>query len=69
MKLLDNDSEEEKVLAVKETGKCILRTGDEVGDELLDKQVAQKIADSESTCHMTPDANGLLPTTENEAGH
>ena len=69
MELLDNASEEEKVLAAKATAKCSLRIGEEVGDGELDKQVAHKIDDSEATCHMTPDADGLLPTTNNEAGH
>ena len=69
MELLDNASEEEKMLAAKATGKCSLKIGEEVGDGELDKQVAQKIDDFEATCHMTPDADGLLPTTNDEAGH
>ena len=41
------------------SGKCSLRIGEEVGDKELDKQVTQYIADSEATCHLTPDADGL----------
>ena len=59
MELLDNDSEEEKVLEAKATGKCSLRIGGEVGDGELNKQVAQYIADSGATFHLTPDADGL----------
>ena len=69
MELLDLDSEEEKVFEGKATGKCSSRIGDEVGDGELDKQVGQYIADSGATCHMTPDADGLLPTTESVTGH
>ena len=36
-----------------------MRIGEEVGDEGLDKQVAEYIADSGATCHLTPDADGL----------
>ena len=59
MELLDNDSEKEKVFAAKATGKCSLRIGEEVGDGKLDKEVAQFIAGSGATCHMTPDADGF----------
>ena len=41
------------------TGKRSLRTGKEVRNGELDKQVAQCIADSGATCHLTPDADGL----------
>ena len=59
MKLLDNDSEDEKVLAAKATGKCSLRIDGDVRDGELDDQVAQYIADSGATFHLTPDADGL----------
>ena len=49
----------EKVFAANATGKCSLKTGEEVGDGELDKQVMQYIADSGATCHLTPDADGL----------
>ena len=66
----DNDSKEEKVLAATATGnKCSLKIGVEVGDGELDKQVAQYIGGSGATCHLTPDADGLLPTTESVACH
>ena len=48
-----------KVFAANATGKCSLRTGEEVEDGELDKQVAQYIADSGATCHLTLDADGL----------
>ena len=41
------------------TGKRSLRINEEAGDGELDKQVAQYIADSGATCHMTPDVDGL----------
>ena len=59
MELPDDDSEEEKVFAANATGKCSLRISEEVGDGELDKQVAQYIADSGATCHLTPDADDL----------
>ena len=59
MGLLDDDSEGEKVFAANTTAKCSFRIGEEVGDGELDKQVAQYIADSGATCHLTPDADGL----------
>ena len=59
MELPDDDSQEEKVFAANATGKCSLRKVEESGDEELDKQVAQYIADSGAPCHMTPDADGL----------
>ena len=59
IELLDGDSEEEKVFAANATDKCSLRIGQEVRDGELDKQVAQYIADSGATCHLTPDAGGL----------
>ena len=59
MKLPNDDSEAEKVFAGNATGKCGLRIGEEVGDGELDKQVAQYIAYSRATCHLTPDADGL----------
>ena len=59
MDLPDDDSEEEKMFAANATGKCSLRIDEEVGDGELDKQVAQYIGDSEATCHLTPDTDGL----------
>ena len=47
------------MFAANATGKCSLRVGEEVGDGELNKQVTQYIADSGSTCRMTPDADGL----------
>ena len=72
MELPDDDSEEENVFAANTTGKWSLRVDQKVGDGELDKQVAQYIADSGATCHMTPDADLMpmvLPTTESVAGH
>ena len=59
MELPKDDSKEEKVFAANAIGKCSLRIGEEVGDKELDKQVTQYIADSEPTCPLTPDADGL----------
>ena len=59
IELPDDDSEEEKVSSANATGMCSLRIGEEFGDGEFDKQVAQYIADSEATCHLTPDADGL----------
>ena len=56
---LPGDDSEEHAFAANETGKCSSRIDEEVGDGELDKQVAQYIADSGATCHMTPDADGL----------
>ena len=64
MELPDDDSEEKKVFAAHATGKCSLRNGEEVGYEELDKQVAQYIAGSGATCHLTPDADGLTNCRE-----
>ena len=49
------------MFAANATGKCSsYRIGEEVRDGELDKQVvAQYIADSGATCHLTPDADGL----------
>ena len=59
MELPDDDSEEENVFAANATDKCSLRIGEDVRDGELDKQIAQYIADSGATCHMTPDTDGL----------
>ena len=59
IELPDDASEEEKLFAANATGKCSLRIGEEVGDGELDKQVAQYIADSGATCHLTPHADGV----------
>ena len=59
MELPDDDSEEQNVFAANATGQCSLKIGDEVGDGELDKQVAQYIANSGATCHVTPNADGL----------
>ena len=65
MELPDGDSEEEKVFVANATSKCsCLRIGEEVGDGELDKKVAQYIADSGATCHLTPDADGLTNCRE-----
>ena len=60
MELPDDDSEEEKMFAANATGKCNLRIGEEVGDGELDKKAAQYIADSGASCHLTPNADGLI---------
>ena len=64
MELSDDDSEEGKVFAANATGKCSLTIGEEVEDGKLDKQVAEYIADSGTTCHLTPDADGLTKYRE-----
>ena len=48
-----------QAFAATEAGKCSATIDDRVGDEALDKQVVQYIADSAATCNMTPDADGL----------
>ena len=60
MELPDVDSEKEKVFAANATSKCSLRIGEEVGDGMLDKQVAKYIAESGASCHLMPDADGLI---------
>ena len=47
------------MFAANTTDKCSLRIAEEGGHGELDKQVAQYIADSGATCHMTPDTDGL----------
>ena len=48
-----------QAFVAKETCKCIVIIGEEVGGVELDKQVMQYIADSPATYHMIPDADGL----------
>ena len=50
---------EAQAFVAKETGKCRVMVGEEVGGGELGKQVVQYIADSAATCNMTPDADGL----------
>ena len=50
---------EAQAFIAKETGKCRVVVGKEVGGGELGKQVVQYIADDAETCNMTPDANGL----------
>ena len=59
LELPEDGSEQGKVFTANTTGKCSLRIGKGVRDGELDKQVAQYIADSGATCHLTPDADGL----------
>ena len=55
---------EAQAFVAKETGKCRVMVGEEVGGGQLGKQVVQYIADSAATCNMTPDADG--PTNYRE---
>ena len=50
---------EAQAFVAKETGKCRMMIGEEVGGGELGKQVVQYIADSAATYSMTPDADGL----------
>ena len=59
IELPDDDSKEE-VFTGNATGKLKLRISEEIGDGELDKQVAQYIADSGATCHLSPEADGLI---------
>ena len=47
---------EARAFAAKETGKCSVMVGEEVGGGELGKQVVHYIADSAATCNMTPNA-------------
>ena len=49
---------EGQALVAKETGKCRITVGDEVGGGELGKQVVQFIADSTATCNMRSDVDG-----------
>ena len=50
---------EAQAFAVSEAGKCSVTIGDAVGGVALDKQVIHYIADSATTCNMTPNSDGL----------
>ena len=50
---------EAQAFVVKETGKCRVMVGEEVGGGELGKQIVQYIADSAATCNITPDSDGL----------
>ena len=50
---------EAQAFVAEETGKYRVTVGEEVGGGELGKQVVQYIADSVTTCHMTPDTDGL----------
>ena len=50
---------EAQAFVAKETGKCSVMVGEEVGGGEPGKQVVQYITDSAATCDMTPDADGL----------
>ena len=50
---------EAQAFVAKETGKCRMMVGEEVGGEELGKQIVYYIADNAATCNMTPDADGL----------
>ena len=49
-----------QAFVAKETCKCSMMVGEEVGGGELGKQVVQYIADSTATCNMTPDADGII---------
>ena len=55
---------EATTFTVEEPGKCSVTIGDTVGGVALDKQVVHYIADSATTCNMTPDADGLTSYRE-----
>ena len=55
---------EAQVFVAKETGKCSVMVGEEVGSGELGKQVVQYIADSVAACNVTPDADGLTSYRE-----
>ena len=50
---------EAQAFVAKETDKCRVVLGEEVGGGELGKQVVQYIVDSAATCNMTPDADGI----------
>ena len=50
---------ETQAFVAKETGKCRVMVGEQVGGGELGKQVVQYIADSAATCNMTPDVDAL----------
>ena len=50
---------EAQAFIAKETGKCRVMVGEEIGGGELDKQVVQYIANGAATCSMAPDADGL----------
>ena len=55
---------EAQAVVAKETGKCRVMVGEEVGGGKLSKQIVQYIADSAATCNMMPDADGLTNSRE-----
>ena len=50
---------EAQAFAVSEAGKCSVTIGDAVGGVALDKRVMHYVADSATTCNMTPNSDGL----------
>ena len=62
--LEENLAVEAQAFVTKETGKCKVMVGEEVGGGELDKQVVQYITDSAATCNMTPNADGLTSYRE-----
>ena len=50
---------EAHAFVAKETGKCRVMVGEEVGGGELGKQVVQYIADNAATCNITPGTDGL----------
>ena len=48
---------EAQKFVAKETGKCSVMVGEEVGGGKLGKQVVHYIANSAATCNMTPNAD------------
>ena len=55
----DDPTVEAQVFVAKETSKCSVMVGEEVGGGKLGKQAVQYIADGSATFNMTPDADGL----------
>ena len=50
---------EAQAFIAKETSKCRVMVGEEIGVGELDKQVVQYIANGAATCSTAPDADGL----------
>ena len=50
---------EAQAFVAKETGKCSVVVGEEVGGRELGKQVVHYVADSAATCYLTPNADCL----------
>ena len=55
---------EAQAFVAKETGKCRVMVGEEVGGGELGKQAVQYIAGSAATCNIMPDADSLTNYSE-----